>query len=244
MLSYRRNVIQETMRMYPPIWSLARKPEAGDVIGGHEIKARDTIVRGTYVADHNPRFWDHPERFDPDRFAVERAKGRAPYSYLPSGGGKRPCIGSSMSQIEAAFEFEYARDQAPRISLTVTLSPKQGLPPSDQATRADRDFLGMPRAPAARRTSRSRPGTGSPLRRCIVPRDFDRPPSSNPGLKQCPCRIPPILPSTTIPPVDFPEAARRRTAHVPTGRATRRSVGSSASSTACWRWAGRIRRDG
>jgi enediyne biosynthesis protein E7 len=94
MLSYTRNVIQETMRMYPPIWSLARKAEAGDVIGGQEIKAGDTIVRGTYVADHNPRFWDHPERFDPDRFAVERAKGRAPYSYRPFGGGKRACIGA------------------------------------------------------------------------------------------------------------------------------------------------------
>ena len=97
----------------------------------------DTIVLGTYMVHHDPRYWDHPDRFDPDRFAAERAKGRAPYSYLPFGGGKRACIGSAMSQIEAAlalslflrdFEFEYARDEAPRISLTVTLSPKQGLP--------------------------------------------------------------------------------------------------------------------
>jgi cytochrome P450 len=136
-LTYTRNVIQETMRMYPPIWSLARKAEAGDVIGGHDISPGDTIVLGTYMVHHNPNYWDHPDRFDPDRFGAERAKGRVPYSYLPFGGGKRACIGSAMSQVEAAlalslflrdFEFEYARDEPPRISLTVTLSPKQGLP--------------------------------------------------------------------------------------------------------------------
>jgi cytochrome P450 len=53
-LTYTRNVIQETMRMYPPIWSLARKAEAADVIGGHDIKAGDTIVLGTYMVHHNP----------------------------------------------------------------------------------------------------------------------------------------------------------------------------------------------
>jgi cytochrome P450 len=136
-LTYTRNVIQEAMRMYPPIWSLARKAEAADVIGGHEIKPGDTIVIGIYMAHHDPRYWDHPDRFDPDRFTAERAKARAPYSYLPFGGGKRACIGSAMGQIETIlalslflrdFELEYARDKPPRINLTVTLSPKNGLP--------------------------------------------------------------------------------------------------------------------
>ena len=164
-LSYTRNVIQETMRMYPPIWSLARKAEAGDVIGGHDIEAGDTIVLGTYVVHHNPRYWDHPDRFDPDRFASDRAKGRAPYSYLPFGGGKRACIGSAMSQIEAAlalslflrdFEFEYAREEPPRISLTVTLSPKQGLPLRvRRRAQAATSYAPMAWAPAARRSARA-----------------------------------------------------------------------------------------
>jgi len=164
-LTYTRNVIQETMRMYPPIWSLARKAEAGDVIGGHDIEAGDTIVLGTYVVHHNPRYWDHPDRFDPDRFASDRAKGRAPYSYLPFGGGKRACIGSAMSQIEAAlalslflrdFEFEYAREEPPRISLTVTLSPKQGLPLRvRRRAQAATSYAPMAWAPAARRSARA-----------------------------------------------------------------------------------------
>jgi cytochrome P450 len=164
-LTYTRNVIQETMRMYPPIWSLARKAEAADVIGGHDIKAGDTIVLGTYMVHHNPRYWDHPDRFDPDRFASDRAKGRAPYSYLPFGGGKRACIGSAMSQIEAAlalslflrdFEFEYAREEPPRISLTVTLSPKQGLPLRvRRRAQAVTSYAPMAWAPAARRNVRA-----------------------------------------------------------------------------------------
>ena len=164
-LTYTRNVIQETMRMYPPIWSLARKAEAGDVIGGHDIEAGDTIVLGTYVVHHNPRYWDHPDRFDPDRFASDRAKGRAPYSYLPFGGGKRACIGSAMSQIEAAlalslflrdFEFEYTREEPPRISLTVTLSPKQGLPLRvRRRAQAATSYAPMAWAPAARRSARA-----------------------------------------------------------------------------------------
>ena len=135
--SFTRNVIAETMRMYPPIWSLARRAEADDVIGGHDIKAGDTVLLWVYVAHHDPRYWDEPGRFDPDRFASERAKARAPYSYLPFGGGKRACIGSSMSQIEGAlalslllrkFDLEYAGDGPPGVNLTVTLSPKNGLP--------------------------------------------------------------------------------------------------------------------
>jgi cytochrome P450 len=136
-LTYTRNAVQETMRLYPPIWSLARKADGVDVIGGHDISPGDTIVLSTYVVHHDPRHWHQPDRFDPDRFTADRAKGRPPYSYLPFGGGKRACIGSAMSQIEIVlalslflrdFEFEYLRDEPPRVNPTVTLSPKNGLP--------------------------------------------------------------------------------------------------------------------
>jgi cytochrome P450 len=164
-LARTRNVIQEAMRMYPPIWSLARKAEVSDVIGRHAIEPGDTIVLGTYMAHHDPRYWDHPDRFDPDRFTAERAKARAPYSYLPFGGGKRACIGSTMSQIEAVlalslflrdFEFEYACDEPPRISLTVTLSPKNGLPLRiRRRARSGTPCTPMPPRPASRKKSRA-----------------------------------------------------------------------------------------
>jgi cytochrome P450 len=136
-LAYTRNVIQETMRMYPPIWSLTRTAEADDVIGSHEVKRGDTMVLCTYAAHHDPRYWDNPDRFDPGRFTAERAKARQPYSYLPFGGGKRACIGGAMSQVETVlalalflrdFDLEYAGENPAAINLTVTLSPKNGLP--------------------------------------------------------------------------------------------------------------------
>ncbi len=136
-LSYTRSVIMETMRLYPPIWSLARKAEANDIIGGREVAAGDTIVLCTYVAHHDPRYWDDPDRFDPDRFSADRARSRAPYSYLPFGGGKRACIGGAMSQVENVlalslllrhFELDYVGPDPVAINPTVTLSPKGGLP--------------------------------------------------------------------------------------------------------------------
>jgi cytochrome P450 len=136
-LTYTRNVIAETMRMYPPIWSLTRMAIADDAIGGHDIKQGDTVVLCIYAAHRDPRYWDEPDRFDPDRFAPERAKARPPYGYLPFGGGKRACIGGTMAQTEAVlalalflrdFDFEYAGDDPVAVDLTVTLSPRNGLP--------------------------------------------------------------------------------------------------------------------
>ena len=78
-LSYTRMVIQETMRLFPPIWALIRIAAGDDEIEGHKIKAGDKVVILTYVAHHSPKYWDEPEKFDPERFAPERAKKRVKY---------------------------------------------------------------------------------------------------------------------------------------------------------------------
>jgi cytochrome P450 len=164
-LSYTRNVIQETMRMYPPIWSLARKAEAGDVIGGHEIKAGDRSCGVPMWRITTPAFGITRNVSIPTVSPPSAPRAALPTATcLPFGGGKRACIGSAMSQIEAAlalslflrdFEFEYARDEAPRISLTVTLSPKPGLPLRiRRRAQTGISWAPMPRPPAARRTSR------------------------------------------------------------------------------------------
>jgi len=87
-LSYTRMVIQETMRLFPPIWALIRIAAGDDEIEGHKIKAGDKVVILTYIAHHSPKYWDEPEKFDPERFAPERAKKRVKYSYLPFAAGK------------------------------------------------------------------------------------------------------------------------------------------------------------
>jgi cytochrome P450 len=136
-LAYTRAVIQETMRLYPPIWSLIRVAAKPDVIDGKEIRPGDRIVLFAYGAHHNPKFWEDPEAFVPERWMGEAAKKRVTYSYLPFGAGKRSCIGGAMSQVENTlalsillrrFQPEYIGPEPPTLNATVTLTPKGGLP--------------------------------------------------------------------------------------------------------------------
>jgi cytochrome P450 len=90
-----------------------------------------------YGAHHNPKYWEEPEAFVPERWMGEAAKKRIPYTYLPFGAGKRSCIGGAMSQVENVlalsillrrFRPEYVGDEPPGINATVTLTPRGGLP--------------------------------------------------------------------------------------------------------------------
>lgn len=134
-LAYTRSVIQETMRLYPPVWSLIRQATAEDEIAGHTVKPGDKIVMFSYLVHHDARFWPDPERFDPSRFSPENNKKRAKYSYVPFGAGKRACIGGALSLVENTlaltqllrrFRPEYLGEVPAKISATVTLTPHRG----------------------------------------------------------------------------------------------------------------------
>ena len=141
-LAYTRAVIQETMRLYPPIWGLMRVASQDDTIGGKEILAGDRIAMFAYGVHHNPKYWEEPEEFRPERWLGDAAKKRKPYTYVPFGGGKRACIGGAMSQVENTlalsillrrFRPEYVGNaqspasEHPGLNATVTLTPKGGL---------------------------------------------------------------------------------------------------------------------
>jgi cytochrome P450 len=134
-LTFTRSVIQETMRLYPPIWSFIRQAVAEDEIGGHKVKPGDKMVMCAYIVHHHPKYWNDPEHFDPDRFSPENATKRAKYSYLPFGAGKRSCIGGALSlvdntlaltQLLRRFRPEYLGETPAGISATVTLTPENG----------------------------------------------------------------------------------------------------------------------
>jgi len=135
-LTYTRSVILETLRLYPPAWALIRTATAEDDIGGRKIMAGDRIVLLPYVVHHNPKYWDEPETFRPERFEPGHVKKRVKYSYLPFGAGKRFCLGGQLSQIELTlaltlllrrFRPEYVGKVPPQIAPSVTLIPKNGL---------------------------------------------------------------------------------------------------------------------
>jgi cytochrome P450 len=136
-LAYTRAVIQETMRIYPPVWGLIRVAVAEDEIGGVAIKPGDRVTLFAYGAHHNPKFWPDPESFQPERWMAGNAKKQVKYSYIPFGAGKRSCIGGAMSQVENTlalslllrrFRPEYVGKDPAGLNATVTLTPKGGLP--------------------------------------------------------------------------------------------------------------------
>ncbi|MEU9688536.1 cytochrome P450 [Amycolatopsis japonica] len=102
-LPYTARVVEEVMRLYPPVWLLPRVAQADDEIGGYHIPAGSDVVVVPFTLHRHPAFWPEPEKFDPDRFDPDRPSGRPRYAYIPFGAGPRFCIGNSLGVMEAVF---------------------------------------------------------------------------------------------------------------------------------------------
>ena len=102
-LSYTRMVIDESMRIYPPVHTLARQAIGEDTLVGQRIPKGSTVMIAPWVLHRHVKLWENPAAFDPERFSAERSAGRARFSYLPFGGGKRICIGAAFSLAEAVI---------------------------------------------------------------------------------------------------------------------------------------------
>ena len=138
-LRYLTQVFEETMRLYPPAWIMARQPVKEDVLAGVQVPAsqRVIIVISPYALHRNPRLWPEPERFDPERFSPEQSASRPRLAYLPFGGGQRLCIGNSFALMEATlitaqvlqhFRLRAVPGHTVEPEPLVTLRPKGGLP--------------------------------------------------------------------------------------------------------------------
>lgn len=98
--SYTKQVIDETLRLYPPGWLLTRRAIDADQIAGYEIAPKTDVFISPYIVHRHPAFWPDPERFDPARFAAAEAAGRNRFCYLPFALGPRACIGEHFAMIE------------------------------------------------------------------------------------------------------------------------------------------------
>lgn len=96
-------VLQESMRLFPPVWGLSRLVAQEDEIGGHQVPRGARVVISQYVTHRHPDFWEEPGEFDPERFAPERSAGRPRYAYFPFSGGPRQCIGNNFAMMEATL---------------------------------------------------------------------------------------------------------------------------------------------
>jgi cytochrome P450 len=102
-LTYTTMVIQEAMRLYPPVWILPRRAIEADVIDGYEVPAGADVLICPYTLHRHPDFWTDPETFNPDRFGVDQVRLRHRYAYIPFGAGPRFCVGNNLGMMEAVL---------------------------------------------------------------------------------------------------------------------------------------------
>ena len=136
-LPYTTMVIQEAMRLYPPVWGLPRKALAADEIGGYRIPAGADVMICPYTLHRHPGFWADPDQFVPERFAPGAPPPAHRYAYIPFGAGPRVCVGSHLGMMEAVlvaamvarrFRFELAGAEDPRPEPNLSLRVRGGLP--------------------------------------------------------------------------------------------------------------------
>jgi cytochrome P450 len=132
-LTYTGQVLAESMRLYPPAFTLAREARAATQLGRWDVPAGTHLILGVYHAQRDARYHRDPERFLPERFAPEAAAAIHPGAYLPFGSGTRTCIGKRFAQLEAtlllatlyqSLTFELAQPQPPRRAADITLGPR------------------------------------------------------------------------------------------------------------------------
>jgi cytochrome P450 len=129
-------VIQEALRLYPPFWMVDREAIADDRVGDIAIPAGSMVIVHVHGAHHAPKHWPDPETFDTDRFIKGSEKLRAPFTYLPFGGGPRGCIGNNyamlqilmiMSDLLRRYDFQIVPGQTIEARPMVILRPKYGI---------------------------------------------------------------------------------------------------------------------
>jgi cytochrome P450 len=99
-LGFARQVIQETMRLYPGAIALARTAAQEVAIGGHRVRSGQLVLIAVYALHRRPDLWPDPDVFEPDRFAPGSEGVRTPFAYLPFGAGPRACMGGAFAMTE------------------------------------------------------------------------------------------------------------------------------------------------
>jgi cytochrome P450 len=94
-------VIQETLRLYPPVWMFDRRALGPDDLGGTPVRAGDLVIFVPYAIHRLPQLWSDPEAFRPERFEPGREEQKNKFAYLPFGAGPRICLGASFAMIES-----------------------------------------------------------------------------------------------------------------------------------------------
>jgi len=135
-LTYTEMIVNESMRLYPPAYGIAREAVNPGEVAGYPIAPGLIVIMPTWVVHRDRRWFDEPEVFRPERWADGLA-GRLPrFAYFPFGGGPRQCIGNAFALMEAtlvlaaiAQRFRLTLEPGQRVTPTpyLSLRPEPGL---------------------------------------------------------------------------------------------------------------------
>lgn len=93
-----RHVVSETLRLYPPVWTVNRQATESVTLARYEIPAKAQLLIPQWILHRDDRYWETPKTFDPDRWT--RSETRPEYAYFPFSGGPRHCIGMRFARLE------------------------------------------------------------------------------------------------------------------------------------------------
>ncbi len=99
-LHYSKQVINEALRLYPPVWLFTRKAISDDIVAGYAIAADTDIFLSPFFTHRNPELWPEADTFNPDHFRNDGAAIKHKYAFIPFSAGSRRCIGEYFSYIE------------------------------------------------------------------------------------------------------------------------------------------------
>lgn len=132
-----RAILEESLRLYPPVPRFDREAVAADMLGEHEVRPGDLVSIWPWIIHRHRQLWDRPDVFDPERFARGRKDERHRFQYIPFGGGPRTCVGARLAMAEALtilaiwvsrWRFAPMAGREVLVSGMVTLRPRGGLP--------------------------------------------------------------------------------------------------------------------
>jgi cytochrome P450 len=135
-LEFTTQVIEESLRLYPPFWMVDREALADDRVEDTVIPKGTTVIVFIYGAHRSPKYWERPESFDPERFSAANKKNHVPFAWLPFGAGPRGCLGGNYAMLQMLtilnvvlrkYELELAPDQQIEERPMIILRPKNGI---------------------------------------------------------------------------------------------------------------------
>lgn len=136
-LSFVEKVVTESMRLYPPVWTIGRETTTACSIRGFRVPRGTTLLLPQWVVHRDARFYAQPEEFRPERWTEEFGRQLPRFAYFPFGGGPRVCIGNSFAMMEMVlalaaitqrFRFTLQPGFEVKAWATFTLRPEKGIP--------------------------------------------------------------------------------------------------------------------